>query len=77
MLAAKPILQASDASNDLVAEARCGFTVEPDNLPAFIDAVLRLCALSEDERRRLGENGHRFVIETTTMPSWHPASSRQ
>jgi glycosyltransferase involved in cell wall biosynthesis len=63
MLAGKPILQASDASNDLVAEAECGFTVEPENPAAFADAVLRLRALSEDERRRLGENGRRFVIE--------------
>jgi glycosyltransferase involved in cell wall biosynthesis len=63
MLAGKPILQASDASNDLVAEAECGFTVEPESPAAFADAVLRLCALSEDERRRLGENGRCFVIK--------------
>jgi glycosyltransferase involved in cell wall biosynthesis len=63
MLAGKPILQASDASNDLVAEAECGFTVEPENPAAFTDAVLRLRALSEDERRSLGENGRRFAIK--------------
>jgi glycosyltransferase involved in cell wall biosynthesis len=63
MLAGKPILQASNASNDLVAEAECGFTVEPEDPAAFADAVLRLRALSEDERQRLGENGRRFVIE--------------
>jgi glycosyltransferase involved in cell wall biosynthesis len=63
MLAAKPILLASDAINDLVAEAECGLTVEPAHPAAFADAVLRVCALSEDERRRLGENGRRFVIK--------------
>jgi hypothetical protein len=52
MLAAKPILQASDASNDLVAEAGCGLTVPPEEPAAFADAVLRLRGLSEDERRR-------------------------
>jgi hypothetical protein len=31
MLAAKPILLASDASNDLVAEEQCGLLVERDN----------------------------------------------
>jgi glycosyltransferase involved in cell wall biosynthesis len=62
MLAAKPILQANNASNDLVGEAGCGFTVEPENPRAFADAVARLLALSADERRRLGENGRRFVL---------------
>jgi glycosyltransferase involved in cell wall biosynthesis len=63
MLAEKPILQASNASNDLVAEAECGLTVEPENPAAFADAVLRVRALSENERRRLGENGRQFVIK--------------
>jgi glycosyltransferase involved in cell wall biosynthesis len=62
MLAGRPILQASDAGNDLVAEAECGLTVEPENPAAFAGAVLRLRALSQDKRRRLGENGRRFVI---------------
>ena len=62
MLAAKPILQASNASNDLVSEAQCGFTVGPEDPAAFAEAVGRLRALSEDERRRMGENGRRFVI---------------
>jgi glycosyltransferase involved in cell wall biosynthesis len=63
MLAAKPILQASNASNDLVSEAQCGFTVVPEDPAAFAEAVGRLGALSEDERCRMGENGRRFVIE--------------
>jgi glycosyltransferase involved in cell wall biosynthesis len=63
MLAGKPILQASDASNDLVTEAGCGFTVEPEDPAAFAGAVSRLRALSDEERRRLGDNGRRFVVE--------------
>src|SRR5262249_23675292 len=39
MLAAKPILLAGDASNDLVADSQCGLTVEPDNPAAVADAV--------------------------------------
>jgi glycosyltransferase involved in cell wall biosynthesis len=62
MLAGKPILQANDASNDLIAEAGCGLTVEPENPAAFADAVKRLRALPEDERRGLGESGRRFVV---------------
>jgi glycosyltransferase involved in cell wall biosynthesis len=63
MLAARPILQASNASNDLVTEAKCGLTVPAEDPAAFADAVLRLRALSEGERLCLGENGRRFVVE--------------
>lgn len=63
MLAGKPILQASDASNDLVAEADCGLTVGPENAAAFADAILRLRQLPPAERQRLGENGRRFVLQ--------------
>jgi glycosyltransferase involved in cell wall biosynthesis len=63
MLAGKPILQSSDASNDLVAEADCGFTVPPENPAAFAEAVLRLRELPLNERQRLGENAQRFVLQ--------------
>jgi glycosyltransferase involved in cell wall biosynthesis len=63
MLAGKPILQASDARNDIVSEAGCGFTVGPDDPAAFAAAARQLQSLPPEERQRLGENGRRFVIE--------------
>lgn len=63
MAAGKPVLQASDAANDLVAQARCGLTVPPEDPLAFAEAVRRLRALPEVERRRLGTNGQHFVAE--------------
>jgi len=62
MLAAKPILQGSDASNDLVTEAQCGLTIEPENPVALADAVRRLLALPPEMRDKLGENGRRYVL---------------
>jgi glycosyltransferase involved in cell wall biosynthesis len=62
MLAAKPILQGSNASNDLVTEAACGVTVEPEDPVALADAARRLSALSAEVRQRIGENGRRFVL---------------
>jgi glycosyltransferase involved in cell wall biosynthesis len=62
MLAGRPIIQASDASNDLVAEAGCGVTVPPEEPALFAAAILRLRA-DPELRRRMGENGHNFVIE--------------
>jgi glycosyltransferase involved in cell wall biosynthesis len=63
MLAAKPIVQAGDLSNDLVGDAGCGVTVPAEDAAAVAAAVLRLSRLPAAERRRLGENGRRFVME--------------
>jgi len=63
MLAAKPILHGSEASNDPVAEAECGITVEPENAAVLADAIRRLLALGADERARIGENGRRYVLQ--------------
>jgi glycosyltransferase involved in cell wall biosynthesis len=61
MVAGKPILQASDASNDLVAEANCGITVPPEDPEEFANAVIRLRAFPTAKQTRLGMNGRRFV----------------
>ena len=63
MLAGRPVVQSCDASNDLVAEGRCGITVPPEDPAAFADALLRLSRMTADERTRLGGNGRRFVLE--------------
>jgi glycosyltransferase involved in cell wall biosynthesis len=63
MLAAKPILHGSDASNDPVAEADCGITVEPENAAALADGARRLLALGAEGRRRIGGNGRRYVMQ--------------
>ncbi|WP_431855829.1 glycosyltransferase family 4 protein [Azospirillum sp.] len=63
MLAGRPIVQSCGASNDLVAEGRCGFTVPPEDAQAFADALLRLSEMTPEERADLGGNGRRFVLE--------------
>ena len=60
MMAAKPIIQAIDAGNNLVREADCGIDVEPDNVSEISKAILALKSMSEEERRKLGENGKRI-----------------
>ena len=61
MLSGRPIIQSCDASNDLVAEARCGITVPPEDPAAYAEACLHLIHLPAEERARLGENGRHFV----------------
>ncbi len=63
MLAGRPIIQACDACNDLVAEGQCGFTVPPEDPAALADAILRLSRMPPPERLGLGENGQRFVLQ--------------
>jgi glycosyltransferase involved in cell wall biosynthesis len=61
MQAGKPVLQAAEAGNDIVAESRCGFSVPAEDSQAIADAVLRLVGLSTGERMAMGENGKRYV----------------
>lgn len=60
MMAGKPILQAIEAGNDPVGEARCGLSVVPEP-ETIADAALRLMKLSPESRAELGSNGHAFV----------------
>jgi glycosyltransferase involved in cell wall biosynthesis len=62
MLSAKPIVQAIECSNDLVARADCGLTVPPEDPHALADAVRLLRRLAPQQRNRLGENGHTYVL---------------
>lgn len=66
MMAAKPIIQAIDAGNNLVREANCGIDVEPDNISEISKAILALKSMPEEERRKLGENGKKFVLSNHT-----------
>jgi glycosyltransferase involved in cell wall biosynthesis len=63
MFAARPILQASDASNDLVTEAQCGFTVAPGDPDLLASAISRMRRLPAPDRVRLGASGRKFVCQ--------------
>ncbi len=66
MMASKPIIQAIDAGNNLVAEANCGISVEPDNTEKIAEAICSLSSLSQNEREILGKNGYNFVNQHHT-----------
>ncbi len=63
MMAAKPIIQAIDAGNNVVEEAKCGIHVEPENPKAIADAIQKLNKMSEAELQKMGQNGKKFVLE--------------
>ena len=61
MMAAKPVIHAIEAGNDLVAESGCGISVAPENPKAIADAVLHLFEMSQEERAAMGRQGSDYV----------------
>lgn len=68
MAAGRPLLMAvgGDAET-LVEQANCGITCEPENPARLAEAVERLAAMSDEDRRVLGENGRRFYHASSSL----------
>lgn len=66
MMSRKPIIQAIDAGNDLVSEAHCGISVEPDNIGKIAEAITTLSLMKQEDRETLGQNGYEFVNKSHT-----------
>lgn len=62
MYAARPIIQAVKAGNDIVRDSGCGITCEAST-DKIREGILKLKGLAEAERKAMGERGHRFVME--------------
>jgi glycosyltransferase involved in cell wall biosynthesis len=62
MMAGRPVIHSTNASNDIVAESGCGFTVPPENPDAIVRALRQLAALSPEERKRMGDKGREYVV---------------
>lgn len=62
LMAARPVISAIRAGNDLVAESGCGISVPPEDCVAIARAVLTLMNLSEGTRKRLGKKGQEHVL---------------
>ncbi len=63
MMAAKPIIQAIDAGNDMVAEANCGLSVEPENPQMLANAIRDLMGREVEDLLVLGNNGREFALK--------------
>jgi len=62
MMAGKPIIQAVKAGNDIVSEAGCGISIEPENPGAIADAVRYLISLPNNFLHEMGEKGKKYCI---------------
>lgn len=68
MMAARPVVCAIAAGNDLVAEAGCGLTVAPEDPAALAAAVRRMGALPAEERDRMGRAACEYVERRHLYP---------
>lgn len=62
MMAAKPIIHAVEAANDLVKEALCGLSVAPEDPAAVVQTVRELLAMSKEQRVEMGLRGRKYVM---------------
>ena len=62
MMAAKPIVHAINAGNDLVAESGCGISIPPEKPEEIARAVLQLMSLSAEARQQMGQKGRAYIL---------------
>ena len=63
MMAAKPVIFAIDAPNDMVAEARCGVSIPPEDSEAIARAAERLASLPKEELAAMGRRGREYILQ--------------
>jgi len=62
MMAAKPVIHAVDAGNDMVAESGCGISIPPEHPEAIAKAVIQLMNMTPEEREIMGLKGKEHVL---------------
>ena len=68
MICARPIVWGTNSVNNLVAEAGCGITVPPEEPEELARAIMKLCGLSDRERREMGMRGYEYVMKYHSVP---------
>ena len=63
MMAGKPVIFAIEAGNDMVAEARCGISIPPEDSRAIADAARKLASMPPQELAEMGMRGHQYILE--------------
>jgi glycosyltransferase involved in cell wall biosynthesis len=62
MLAGKPIILSADVENEIVDRVGCGVTVPAEDGEAVKNAILKLAAMDENERKSMGEKGREYAL---------------
>ncbi|WP_457945340.1 glycosyltransferase family 4 protein [Caproiciproducens sp. LBM24188] len=62
MMAAKPVIFAIEAPNDMVADANCGISIPPEDSGAIAQAALKLAAMPKEELEAMGKRGKAYIL---------------
>jgi glycosyltransferase involved in cell wall biosynthesis len=68
LMASRAVLHSVEAGNDPVAEAGAGLTVAPEDAEAVAQGLLKLAAMSPDERAAMGQRGRAFAMAHHAYP---------
>lgn len=61
MMAGKPVIQSIDAGNNMVEDAKCGISINPEDSEAIVKAIADLNKLPESELLKMGKNGRSYA----------------
>lgn len=61
MASERPVVFSCDSTNNPVADAQAGFTVRAGQPTELADAILKIAAVTPDERRRMGLAGRCYI----------------
>ena len=61
MLSGKPIVQSVDEPGSVVERVGCGIRVEAENAKAVAEAIVKLNAMTKEERIAMGLKGKEYV----------------
>jgi len=66
MYAGKPILHSFSGEGDIVKLAKCGISVEAENVDSIKKGILELYNMQKKDREILGQNGKKYVLKYHT-----------
>ena len=68
MMAARPVIQAIEAGNNMVKDAGNGFAVEPDNVDEIRNAIIVMRNMDEITRFKLGQSRRNYALARHAYP---------
>jgi glycosyltransferase involved in cell wall biosynthesis len=66
MMSCKPIIKSSDVSNDMIKEAKCGYSLPPGDIKGFADKILYMKSMDTQSLSQMGLNGREYVLKNFT-----------
>lgn len=66
MMGGLPVILAFTAPDTPVRQYGCGYQCDPEDQASVVEAIRSIKAMSEDERKRMGENGRNAILDKFT-----------